>query len=391
MSTADRGPASCLHCEGNPLAAITYEEELRGKAKTLNELLAAAAVLKGLPGPVEIVPGPSRTGYRNSAKLVFGFDKQARRPLLGIYRPGTHQIVDLEFCQEHHPAMQSVIAWVKQAVLDFSLPVYNEERAKGFLRYLLLKVLPDGRMLAAFVTPHEEGEWQQRLEKLAEAMRAAFPEMRVISQNINPDRGNRILGRKSVHLAGQHSVPCHFLDVGVPVGPYTFLQANLSVFRLILEEMSERVHQAGDASLRVADLYCGCGAIGRSITSTQPLLLMEGEFHSQMSMVEGAREDGRDEIMAIRGKIEDSLVSIELFNPQLVIVDPPRKGLDADLVQQLLELDAGRMLYLSCDPRSLIRDLEALSARYHVRSLKAWDMMPLTPHVECLAELALRD
>ncbi len=390
MNTADCDTASCLHCQGNPLAAISYEEELQGKAQALNELIGASAFAKELPLPIELMPAPSRTGYRNSAKLVFGFDKQARRPLLGIYRPGTHQIVDLEHCLEHHPAMQPVIAWIKQAVLDFSLPVYHEERAKGFLRYLLLKVLPDGRMLAAFVTPHEEGEWQQRLEKLAEAMRAAFPEMRVISQNINPDRGNRILGRKSVHLAGQHSVPCQFLEVGVPVGPYTFLQANLSVFRLILEEMRGRIQQSGKGPLRVADLYCGCGAIGRSVTSTEPLLLMEGEFHSQMSMVEGAREDGRDEIMAIRGKIEESLVSIELFNPQLVIVDPPRKGLDADLVQQLLELDAEGILYLSCDPRSLIRDMEALSRRYEVRSLKAWDMMPLTPHVECLAELVLR-
>lgn len=386
-------PASCTHCRDESLRALTYDQELAGKASRLEQSLLDSGLRElfpdQIPATIPVVPAPAREGYRNTVKLVFGFDRQAGVAQLGIYRPGSHDLIDLEHCLDHHPAMQPVIAWVKAAVLRHSLPVYHEKKAKGFLRYFLLKVLPDGRMLCAFVTPHDEGEWQERLLMLAAELTAAFPELRSISQNINPDRGNRVLGNKSTHLEGQHSVPCHFLETPVPVGPYTFLQANLDVFREILLRMSSLVQESGGDELRVADLYCGCGAIGRSVTSRQPLLLLEGEFHSQLSMVEGAREDGREEITAVRGRIEETLVSVELFDPDLVIVDPPRKGLDPDLLKLLLELRPARILYLSCHPGNLWRDVRLLASAYVPSSLEAWDMIPATPHVECLAVLDL--
>lgn len=380
----------CEHCGWSPWAGRSYEEELADKRR----LLADAAMAAGLdaePGP--IAPSPEREGYRRAAKLVFGFDKAAGRARLGLYRPGTHRLVGLERCREHHAAFEPLIVRIAELVRELGLPVYSEERRKGFLRYLLLKALPpEDRLLACFVTPHDEGAWQEKLLELSARLRAEFPALRSVTQNLNPTTGNAVLGAVTNVLDGQFSVPCTFLETPVPVTGTSFLQANLGLFRRILADLREeldRVAAGREAPPRVADLYCGVGAIGRSITSTEPLFLLEGEHASQLPLVEGAREDGREHIEAVRGRVEDSLVSLELFEPDVVIVDPPRKGLAPELVEELRSIGPTDIFYLSCNPTSLCRDVALLVAggRYRLESLRGYDMLPGTPHLEALAVL----
>lgn len=380
----------CEHCGWSPWAGRSYEEELADKGGILREAFADAGIETA---PQAVVASPRRQGYRNTVKLVFGFDKAAARARLGIYRPGSHRLVGLESCREHHPAFEPLIFRVAELVREFGLPVYSEERRKGFLRYLLLKALPpEDRLLACFVTPHDEGAWQEKLLAMAERLRAEFPALKSVTQNINPTTGNAVLGSVTNVLSGQFSVPCTFLETPVPVTGTSFLQANLGLFRVILEDL-----RAGLADVsarrgtppRVADLYCGVGAIGLSITTTEALFLLEGEHASQLPMVEGAREDGREHIEAVRGRVEDSLVSLEVFEPDLVIVDPPRKGLAPELVEELRRQSPEDIFYLSCNPATLARDVAALldGGRFRLESLRGYDMLPGTSHLEALAVL----
>lgn len=390
-------PAStpaCPHCAAGPFAGVTYDEELAAKTRLLRRELGATT----RPGAsldlerVELRPAPAREGYRNTVKLVFGWDKAARRAALSIYRPGSHQLIDLGHCREHHPALGPPIAFIAEAVGRLGLPVYHEGRAKGFLRHLLLRVLPDGRMLCCFVTPQAEGAWQEKLLILARELRAAFPALLCVTQNLNPGRGNAVLGPHTQLLEGQWSVPCLFLETPVAVSATCFLQANLEVFRLILADLRDWIRARaaeGGAPPRVADLYCGCGAIGLSVTRTEPLFLLEGEHASQIPLMEAARADGRAEIEVVRGRVEDCLTSLELFEPDLVLVDPPRKGLDPALLDHLHQRPPRALAYLSCNPATLARDLATLSQdpAWRLESLTAWDMMPGTEHVEVLALL----
>ena len=151
----------CQHCLDSAWYQKPYAEELTWKQNRLRECLTGVEVqIAGIPA---VEPSPETSGYRATAKLAFGFDKTAGAVQLGIYKPGTHELIDLEYCQEHHPAMQAVIHRVKELVLEHSLPVYNETRHKGFLRYFFLRVVDANRMMAAFVTLHDEGEWQKKL------------------------------------------------------------------------------------------------------------------------------------------------------------------------------------------------------------------------------------
>jgi tRNA/tmRNA/rRNA uracil-C5-methylase (TrmA/RlmC/RlmD family) len=288
-------PATCPHCAAGPYAGVTYEDELTAKAGLLRrELggsprLAAAFDLER----VGLRPSPVREGYRGSVKLVFGWDKAAKEAVLGIYEPGSHRLVDLAACREHDPRLDPLLEAVRRGVKERGLPVYREEGGKGFLRYLQARVLPDGRQLACFVTPHAEGGWQETLEEWARELRAQLPQLFSVCQNLNPGRGNAVLGPVTTLLEGQFTVPCRFLETPVAVSATSFQQANLPVFRAILAELRGWVDGLG-AEARVADLYCGCGAIGLSVTRRQPLFLLEADHASQIPLMEAARADGRE-------------------------------------------------------------------------------------------------
>jgi len=361
-------PATCPHCAAGPYAGVPYNKELAAKTRLLrrelggSQRLAAAFDLER----VELRPSPAREGYRGSVKLVFGWDKAAKEAMLGLYEPGSHRLTDLRDCREHDPRLAPLLEAVRRGVKERGLPVYREEGGKGFLRHMLARVLPDGRQLACFVTPHAEGGWQETLEEWARDLRAGLPELFSVCQNLNPGRGNAVLGAVTTLLEGQFTVPCRFLETPVAVSATSFQQANLPVFRAILEELRGWVDGLG-AEARVADLYCGCGAIGLSVTRRQPLFLLEADHASQIPLMEAARADGREEINVTRGRVEDCLTSLELFEPDLVIVDPPRKGLDP----------------------AQARDLEVLLAdpAWRVESVTGFDMLPGTERLECLTLL----
>jgi 23S rRNA (uracil1939-C5)-methyltransferase len=386
-------PATCPHCAAGPYAGVTYEDELTAKAGLLRrELggsprLAAAFDLER----VGLRPSPVREGYRGSVKLVFGWDKAAKEAVLGIYEPGSHRLVDLAACREHDPRLDPLLEAVRRGVKERGLPVYREEGGKGFLRYLQARVLPDGRQLACFVTPHAEGGWQETLEEWARELRAQLPQLFSVCQNLNPGRGNAVLGPVTTLLEGQFTVPCRFLETPVAVSATSFQQANLPVFRAILAELRGWVDGLG-AEARVADLYCGCGAIGLSVTRRQPLFLLEADHASQIPLMEAARADGREEINVTRGRVEDCLTSLELFEPDLVIVDPPRKGLDPALREALAQLRPRALAYLSCNPFTQARDLELLLSdpAWRLDRLTGYDMLPGTERLECLALLTRR-
>ncbi len=382
----------CQHCQDSEWYHRPYGEELAWKQSRVHDCLSQVG-LSVMPDIPSVIASPQESGYRATAKLAFGFDKATGQVLLGIYKPGTHEIVDLEWCSEHNPAMQPVIHRVKELVLELGLPVYNEIRHKGFLRYFFLRVLDEERMMAAFVTVHNEGEWQKKLLTMAKRLAAEFPTLRGIDQNMNPDRGNRILGYHSELLHGQLYSPVYFLEKAIPVSANSFMQVNLAQFKNILQLMRERLDAfRTEASLRVADIYAGTGAIGRSITrDTDSLMMIEGDRHTQSPMVEGARQDGRDEISAVGGMIEDSLISLELFEPEVAIVNPPRKGLASELIGDLKVLKPRLLMYLSCNPETLARDLKLLQSHFRIERVQPFDMMPRTEHVETLCVLELMD
>jgi len=388
--TSPLAPSSCAHCAAGPFAATSYEEELAAKVLHLRrELGHAPRLAQALDlDAVEMRPSPARAGYRHTVKLVFGWDRQEKRARLGLYESGSHRLIGVEHCPEHHERMAPVLDFICEAVGRLGLPVYQESRGTGFLRHLLLRVLPDGRMLACFVTPHAEGAWQEKLQQLAVELRERFPHLRSLSQNLNPGMGNTVLGAVTQELEGQWSVPCTFLDTPVAVTGTSFLQANLPLFRQILERLRHWVQEVGP-SCRVADLYCGCGAIGLSVTRTQPLFLLESDHASQIPLMEAARADGREEIVVTRGRVEDCLASLELFEPEIVLVDPPRKGLDPALVEALAHLRPQGLAYLSCNPFTMARDVDLLLTQggWQVEAVTGYDMMPGTGRLEALALL----
>jgi 23S rRNA (uracil1939-C5)-methyltransferase len=378
----------CQHCQEGEFHGIPMEAQLDAKRSNLIELFPEFSE------NLILNPSPDLTGFRNTAKLVFGFEKKKREVLLGIYRPATHKLLDLENCQDHHPQMAPLIKWIKEAVLEFGLPVYSEKRSKGFLRYLVLRILNDGKILCCFVTPHADGAWQEKLLELTATMVRAFPEVISVGQNVNATMGNRVLSTTNNMLHGLEFQPATFYKSPVFISSGSFMQSNLGVFARILNRIENFARE--DADLiggipRIADLYCGVGAISLSIWKSNPILLIENDPASIEAAKYGIVENSEtDNLQAICGKVEDYLDVISQFKPDITIVNPPRKGLGKDLRQSLADLQSRHLYYLSCNPVTLKRDLDEIASTWELQSLEAFDMVPGTRHVECLARLNRR-
>jgi 23S rRNA (uracil1939-C5)-methyltransferase len=385
---------ACHHCDALLRELPSYREQLRQKA----ELLHACFEDLDLPTEVErnlrVDPSPKVDAYRHTAKLVFGYNTERKEVQLGIYRSGTHRLVDLECCRDHHIAMRPVIAFVKEAARRFKLPVYSEARAKGFLRYFLLRVLPSGKLMCTFVTPHREGAWQEGLQSLVNEMAERFPEMLSMSQNVNPSRGNEVLSEENHLLHGQWFLPSEFLEQPVLVGSTSFMQANLMVYSEILSSMKarlDRLQSESESPLRVADFYCGTGAIGLSIRETQALLLVESSAVSYAPLQATLKDEALSrDVQLCTSRADKALDELETFQADILIVNPPRKGLTAEFCERILKLKIPNIFYLSCNPVTLARDLKRLGVgKNELCLVRAWDMMPSTPHFETFAQVKL--
>lgn len=382
-------PASlaCEHCRGNAWRRFDPGTQLLRK----QELLQQALDPLGLKAPL-VVPAPRAEGFRNSVKLRL--EKRRGRLVAGLYDEGSHRVLAAEACPDHHAIIGRLLPTVLEAITASGLPILREATGEGLLGHLVIRALDgQGALLCLCLqdpsgtpgVPLEQAPWWPVCQRLARQIEAWDGLCSQIQVSVQRRKGNRVLGTELATLLGPDSVGWRFLDVPVAVNSAAFLQANLNQYRTILGAMA--TYAADGPVSRLADLFCGAGAIGLSLAGRlEPrpeLLLVEQDPMAAGLLAHAAGGSVR----VLTGSADDSLDTLATFRPDLLVVNPPRKGLGEDLCRHLADQTFPRLFYLSCGPTSLARDLAVLSRAYRIRSLDAWDMIPNSPHVESLVVL----
>ena len=357
---------------------------MRRKQQIVTQALAVYPSLRHLEVPA-VIPSPHRLGYRARVKLVV---RRSRAEVLtGLYLPQSHRVVDISSCPVHPEAVNCVIQQLKKEIQKFDIVPYDERSDSGDLRYLDVRYSFWSRQLVlTLVTRHATFP---KGADLARALRNRSPSLAGVVQNINEDPGNVIWGERSRLLAGRDTVIERIgpFKIKLPVG--VFSQANPQVARKLYEKVHAFAALSGQEI--VLDLYCGVGPI--SLYLAQAAQLIWGVDESSLSIAtakQNARLNGVSNCRFFEGSVAEKVEEAkrDLRQIDLVILNPPRKGVQPDAMAALISLQPPRIIYVSCEPATLGRDLDRLTdSGYRVPAVQPFDMFPQTAEVETAALL----
>jgi 23S rRNA (uracil1939-C5)-methyltransferase len=347
---------------------------------------ASAAALAELSrthglGEAPLVSGPV-AAFRSRARLAIR--GRIGSPKIGLFEEGTHRVVHVPHCQVHHPLINRVAQTVRSALIDARVPLYSEAAHLGLARYL--QVVVERRSQSAQVVLVANSATSEPLAQALALVRERLGnEMHSVWFNAQCERSNAILGPTFERVAGAASVIERFGGANVHYPPGAFGQSNLEIAEQIIAELRRQVPD----NARVAEFYAGVGAIGLSLLEqVQELRLNEVSPQSLRGLdmgIAGLDALTRAKISVLRGPAWTAIDAVA--GADVVIVDPPRKGLDERLAQHLATQPPQRLLYMSCDLGSLLRDTAWLlaSGRLRLTALTVFNLMPYTDHVETLA------
>ena len=377
--------AECLGC---PLISMRYSDQKIWKRGLILNELEQYPELAGIT--VNQLLSPDRLiHYRNSAKLVVA--GKHSEPYIGIYRRASHDVFDLDGCPIHHPLINKVMNAARLGIRKLKVPIYNPRSRMGLLRYLVVRVSEaENRAMAVLVT---SGKGYNEIHHLARFLQEAVPELEVVARNINTSEGNVIFGQKDSYLTSKQYLTERIGDVSMQISPRSFFQVNSSGARLIYEQV--RTWLALTGRMTVLDLYCGIGGIGLYLAG-------QAERVIGFEVVEEAVADARKNA-AINGyrncrfEAGDAAELLEELaddgeRVDAAVLNPPRKGCDPEVLRRVAHLNPCRIVYVSCSPKSLARDLSLLGGLgYICREIQPVDMFPQTVHVENVAYLERSD
>lgn len=373
-------------CGGCQLQMMDYQEQLRFKQKKIEDNLRRIGGFEQIPmEPIVGMEQPFR--YRNKAQFPVGTDKEGNL-VTGFYAGRTHDIINNRNCylgvEENRQVLDVVLGWME----EYGVPAYDEKTGTGLVRHILIRYgFKTGEMMVCLVI---NGERVPKQEALVERLRE-ISGMTSITTSTNQERTNVIMGSKIRTLWGTPYISDYIGEVKYQISPLSFYQVNPVQTEKLYGTALE--YAGLDGNETVWDLYCGIGTI--SLFLAQKAKKVYG-----VEIVPAAIEDARRnaELNGITnaeffvGKAEEVLPEMYAkgeARADVIVVDPPRKGCDAALLETVVKMQPERIVYVSCDSATLARDLKWLCAEgYELKRVRGVDMFPMTGHVETVVLLS---
>lgn len=369
-------------CGGCQLRHIKYEETLKIKQNAVQSL-----VNKTLKQKIEVeetlgMENPYH--YRNKAQYPLGINKEGK-PVMGVFANRTHEIIPIQNCLIQNKQAEEVAKFIFDFIVKNKVSIYDEKKQKGLMRHIVTKIgIKTEEIMCILVI---NGNQIPQEKELINQVIMHFPNVKTIVKNINKQNTNVILGKENIPIYGDGFIKDKLGEFVFKISPLSFYQVN--------PIQAQRLYQIGVDAAQITkqdivfDLYCGIGTISLFMApfakSVYGIELVEEAVYAAR---ENALINKIDNAQFIAGDVEkilDDLINKQKIIPDIVMVDPPRKGLDRKSVDNILRISPKRLVYISCNPATLVRDLSALEVLYDIKRLKPVDMFPFTSHVECVA------
>lgn len=373
-------------CGGCTLQHLDYGEQLNRKQKKVADCIERLGGITEGYTLYPIIGMENPYYYRNKAQFPVRRNGDGK-VAIGFYAGGTHTIIDTEHCCIQAKENEAIIKCIRSFIQEENISIYEEESHQGLLRHILTRVgFVTGEIMVCLVI---NGNDLPGKEKLIERLRT-IPGMKSISININRDRTNVILGNKVKPLWGEPYITDYIGEVKFRISPLSFYQVNPVQTRILYEKALEFAGLKGDET--VWDLYCGIGTISLFLAArARKVYGVEIIPQAIEDAKENARLNGIVNAEFFTGAAEEVLPQKyrdEKIYAEVIVVDPPRKGCEESLLETMVTMSPKKIVYVSCDPATLGRDLKYLCARgYKLEKVQAVDQFGHTGHCEVCAEI----
>lgn len=358
-------------CGGCQSMHLDYPQQLVMKRQTVKDALERIGKFSGLE-ILPCIPSPSPLGYRNKIQLPV-----TATGGVGLYAWNTHDVVEIDRCYIHSPLGEKVLQNIRTLLKAFS-------HVSSEIKHVLIKTgVFTSQVLVVLVTAKEK---IPHLQEIGQNILLSIPEIKGVVQNVNPTEGNFVLGKKFHLLAGNDFIEEELCGLSFKVSPASFFQVNPFQAQNIYLQVLKLCELSGKETL--LDAYCGVGTLA---------LILAKHAHQVIGVecIAEAIEDAKEN--AERNQIKNAEFVCaqaenyiqELQSLDVAILNPPRKGCDPSLLEKLILLKPRRIIYVSCNPATLARDLAILShGGYTIDIIQPYDMFPQTSHVETVVRLS---
>ena len=396
-TSPDRIIAPCPYsgtCGGCKWQFLKYEQQLLYKQQHVAESIEHIGRIEGVPVH-DTIPSPLAFGYRN--KMEFSCsdrrwlmeDEMGKEDIdisfaLGLHVPGTfHKVLDTNACLLQPDLGNQILGDVRNYMRNSSAPVYGLKSHEGFWRFLVLRhSVAYDQWMVNIVTSSEDREMVQ---PLADFLMKNYPSIISVVNNITARKSGVATGEYEVHLAGDRMIRDKIGPFVFEISSNSFFQTNTRGAERLYEIVKAYAELNGTET--VIDLYSGAGTIPIFISdAAREIFGLEIVEGAVADAVRNCDNNGVHNCRFISGDIRESLSQIPV-NPDVMVIDPPRAGMHKDVVKQVLEIGPARIVYVSCNPATLARDLEMMKEAYRVVEVQPVDMFPHTFHIESVAKI----
>lgn len=379
--------ATYKRCGGCDLRHIKYEQTLKMKQNAVQAL-----VNKTLKNKIEVKETLGMENpffYRNKAQYPVGVNKD-RKPIIGVFANRTHEVIPIKNCLIQNPKSEAIAKFILEFIKEKNISIYNEKTGRGFFRHIVIKVgIKTNEIMCIFVINGKKFPYE---DELVEKLKQNYPEIKTIVKNINMKNTNVILGQENINLYGNGYIEDVLGEYKFKISPLSFYQVN--------PKQAEKLYNLGIEMAKVSkedtvfDLYCGIGTISLFIAKyAKKVYGVEIVEQAIKDAKQNAKINNIENVQFIAGDTKivlEDLIYKKGIIADIVIFDPPRKGLDNNSINNILKIKPKKIVYISCNPATLIRDLALFEKLYEVKTIISVDMFPFTKHVECCALLCLK-
>ena len=324
--------------------------------------------------------------YRNKAQYPLGLNKE-NEPVVGIFAQRSHEIIPMEKCLIQKPISEEIAKTILEFIKQNKISIYSEKTGKGLFRHIVIKVgVKTNEIMCILVI---NGNQIPKERELVEMLIKKYPNIKTIVKNINTKNTNVILGLENINIYGNGYIEDKLGEYKFKISPLSFYQVN--------PIQAERLYNIGVEAAKITskdtvfDLYCGIGTISLFMAKyAKKVYGVEIVEQAIENAKENAILNNINNVDFIAGDTEvvlDDLINNKKIIPDVVMVDPPRKGLDSRSIDNILKIKPDRVVYISCNPATLVRDLAKFEENYVIEEIRPVDMFPFTKHVECVAVL----
>lgn len=375
-------------CGGCQLQHLDYRQQLVEKKDIVKQSLERHTKLNVEKLDIRDTLGMDNPwNYRNKSQFQVG--QRDGKLLAGLYGINSHKLVDIQHCAVQHSATNKATSTVKKILQDLKVSVYNEKTRKGIVRTIVARIgVKTEELQIVLITSQRE---LPHKDEIVARIKQALPEVTSIVQNVNGQKTSLIFGDETRLLEGKEFIQETLGELEFELSARTFFQLNPEQTVNLYNEVKEAAGLTGVE--KVVDAYCGVGTIGLWLADgADEIRGMDVIADSIEDAEKNAERHGISHATYVVGKAEQVLPkwAKEGWKPDVLVVDPPRTGLDQQLLNTILKVKPKKIVYVSCNPSTLAKDISVLVSKYKVGYIQPVDMFPQTSHIESVTSLILK-